>query len=109
MIHEKTKEYMERAEKLKKHITEQEAGNKKGPAAIGANGKSSNGGGKGKCVQPWRWMKYNSADNTIFTGRMKTMIQIRRSSATHYKEPYSQRSQMSDGRMLLVLSKRRRR
>jgi len=50
MIHEKTKEYMERAEKLKKHITEQEAGNKKGPAAIGANGKSSNGGGKGKCV-----------------------------------------------------------
>jgi len=51
MIHEKTKEYMERAEKLKKHITEQEAGNKKGPAAIGANGKASNGGGKGKCVQ----------------------------------------------------------
>jgi vacuolar protein-sorting-associated protein 4 len=48
MIHEKAKEYMERAEKLKKHITEQESGTKKGPAAIGANGKPSAGGGKGK-------------------------------------------------------------
>lgn len=45
MIHEKAKEYMERAEKLKKHITEQESGTKK--SAIGANGKPSSGG-KGK-------------------------------------------------------------
>jgi hypothetical protein len=109
MIHEKTKEYMERAEKLKKHITEQEAGNKKGPAAIGANGKSSNGGGKGKCVQLWLWMTYMSADSSTFAGRMKTTTQIRRSSGMHYRVPYSQRSQTSDGRMLLVWTQQRRR
>lgn len=43
MIHEKTKEYMERAEKLKKHITDNDASEKKKPAAVGANGKVSGG------------------------------------------------------------------
>jgi vacuolar protein-sorting-associated protein 4 len=46
MIRQKAAEYMERAEKLKAHLTEQE--DKKKPAAMGANGKASNGGGKGK-------------------------------------------------------------
>lgn len=49
MIQEKAKEYMERAEKLKKHLADQESKDKKGPAAIGANGKASGGSGK-KCV-----------------------------------------------------------
>jgi len=39
---------MERAEKLKNHLAEQDTTNKKKPAAMGANGKASNGGGKGK-------------------------------------------------------------
>jgi len=46
MIRQKAAEYMERAEKLKAHLAEQD--DKKKPAAMGANGKASNGGGKGK-------------------------------------------------------------
>ena len=45
MIRGKAGEYMERAEKLKKHIEEQES-NKRKPAAMGNNGTASNGGGK---------------------------------------------------------------
>jgi len=39
---------MDRAEKLKNHLAEQETGNKRKPAAMGSNGKASNGSGKGK-------------------------------------------------------------
>ncbi|KAK5081391.1 Vacuolar protein sorting-associated protein 4 [Exophiala xenobiotica] len=46
MIRAKTGEYMERAEKLKTHI--QNDTDKKKPAAMGANGKASNGAGAGK-------------------------------------------------------------
>lgn len=46
MIRQKAAEYMERAEKLKNHLAEQEG--KKKPAAMGANGKAANGSGKGK-------------------------------------------------------------
>ncbi|KAL8664105.1 MAG: hypothetical protein Q9202_003289 [Teloschistes flavicans] len=45
MIRTKASEYMERAEKLKTHLAEQEKGSKKKPAAVGSNGKVS--GGKG--------------------------------------------------------------
>ncbi|KAF2148838.1 vacuolar protein sorting-associated protein 4 [Myriangium duriaei CBS 260.36] len=48
MIRAKAAEYMERAEKLKNHLAEQDTGNRKKPAAMGANGKASNGAGKGK-------------------------------------------------------------
>lgn len=48
MIRAKAAEYMERAEKLKNHLAEQENPDRKKPAAMGANGKASNGGGKGK-------------------------------------------------------------
>ncbi|TKX21099.1 putative vacuolar protein sorting-associated protein-6 [Elsinoe australis] len=48
MIRAKAGEYMERAEKLKNHLADQENGNRKKPAAMGANGKASNGAGKGK-------------------------------------------------------------
>lgn len=48
MIRAKAAEYMERAEKLKNHLADQEGDNRKKPAAMGANGKASNGGGKGK-------------------------------------------------------------
>lgn len=47
MIHAKAKEYMERAEKLKTHLAAEEDKSKKGPAAMGANGKASNGTGAG--------------------------------------------------------------
>lgn len=46
MIRQKAGEYMERAEKLKNHLAEQDT--KRKPAAMGANGKASNGSGKGK-------------------------------------------------------------
>lgn len=39
---------MDRAEKLKKHLADQDASNRKKPSAVGANGKVSGGGGKGK-------------------------------------------------------------
>ena len=46
MIRQKAAEYMERAEKLKNHLAEQDG--KRKPAAMGANGTASNGAGKGK-------------------------------------------------------------
>lgn len=45
---------MERAEKLKNHLADQDT-NRKKPSAMGANGKASNGAGKGKyahCIAP---------------------------------------------------------
>ena len=50
MIRTKTGEYMERAEKLKQHLSDQDSGNRKKPAAVGSTGKVSGGGGKGKLV-----------------------------------------------------------
>src|SRR3954469_22751056 len=50
MIRGKAGEYMERAEKLKKHLEENDKSNRKKPSAVGANGKVSGGSGKGKCV-----------------------------------------------------------
>ena len=50
MIRGKTKEYMERAEKLKTHLAEGDKSTKKKPAAVGSNGKVSGSGGKGKWV-----------------------------------------------------------
>lgn len=48
MIRAKAAEYMERAEKLKEHIRANDPNNQKKPAAMGANGKASNGAGKGQ-------------------------------------------------------------
>ena len=47
MIRAKAGEYMERAEKLKNHLAEGDKSKRK-PAAVGSNGKVSNGSGKGK-------------------------------------------------------------
>lgn len=47
MIQDKTKEYMDRAEKLKKHLDENDESSRKKPSAMGSNGKASEGG-KGK-------------------------------------------------------------
>ena len=48
IIRGKVGEYMERAEKLKAHLAENDKSNKKKPAAVGSNGKVSGGTGKGK-------------------------------------------------------------
>lgn len=48
MIRGKAAEYMDRAEKLKEHLAEEDKSNKRKPAAVGSNGKVSGGGGKGK-------------------------------------------------------------
>ena len=50
MIRTKTAEYMDRAEKLKNHLAEQDDPNRKKPSAVGSNGKVSNGGAKAKYV-----------------------------------------------------------
>jgi len=48
MIRAKAGDYMERAEKLKNFLAEGDKSNRKKPSAVGANGKVSSGGGKGK-------------------------------------------------------------
>ncbi|OMP86093.1 Vacuolar protein sorting-associated protein 4 [Diplodia seriata] len=48
MIRAKVGEYMERAEKLKNHLAENDTNNQKKPGAIGANGKVAGGSGKGQ-------------------------------------------------------------
>lgn len=50
IIRSKAGEYMERAEKLKRHLEENDKSNRKKPSAVGANGKVSGGSGKGKYV-----------------------------------------------------------
>ena len=47
MIRSKVAEYMERAEKLKQHLAQNDDANNKKPSAMGANGKSAGGSGKG--------------------------------------------------------------
>lgn len=47
MIRQKTGEYMDRAEKLKAHLSDADAKRKK-PGMVGANGSSTGGTGKGK-------------------------------------------------------------
>ncbi|TAQ87604.1 hypothetical protein B7494_g4056 [Chlorociboria aeruginascens] len=47
MIRAKTKEYLERAEKLKTHLADADSKRKK-PSMMGANGTSEGGGGKGE-------------------------------------------------------------
>lgn len=78
MIRAKAAEYMERAEKLKNHLAEQDSGNKKKPNAMGANGKASNGGGKGKYVTFWKDSDpYGQTADEVFSGPVKTtMIRI---------------------------------
>ncbi|KAI9661301.1 MAG: Vacuolar protein sorting-associated protein 4 [Bathelium mastoideum] len=46
MIRGKVAEYMERAEKLKQHLEQNDKSNKKKPSAVGANGKVAGGSGK---------------------------------------------------------------
>ncbi|EKG10540.1 ATPase AAA+ type core [Macrophomina phaseolina MS6] len=48
MIRAKVGEYMERAEKLKNHLAENDTDSRKKPGAIGANGKVAGGSGKGQ-------------------------------------------------------------
>jgi vacuolar protein-sorting-associated protein 4 len=48
MIRAKAGEYMERAEKLKAHLNENDKSSRKKPSAIGSNGKVAGGSGKGK-------------------------------------------------------------
>ena len=58
MIRGKVAEYMERAEKLKQHLNQNDASNRKKPSAMGANGKSAGGSGKGgKCVKTGQAME----------------------------------------------------
>lgn len=47
MIKAKANEYMDRAEKLKQHLADND-GKKKKPGMVGANGSTTGGGGKGK-------------------------------------------------------------
>lgn len=46
MIRNKVSEYMERAEKLKNHLAQNDTDNKRKPSAVGSNGKVAGGSGK---------------------------------------------------------------
>ncbi|KAK5005190.1 hypothetical protein LTR28_008024 [Elasticomyces elasticus] len=87
MIRAKAAEYMERAEKLKNHLAEQDSGNRKKPSAVGANGKVANGGGKAK--------------NPLAEGETKTKIKIlnRRNFAARSQVQSLRTSQISNGKM----------
>ena len=58
MIRGKVAEYMERAEKLKQHLNQNDASNRKKPSAMGANGSSAGGSGKGG--------KYVNTDEALY-------------------------------------------
>jgi len=69
MIRAKAAEYMERAEKLKNHLAEQDT-NRKKPSAIGSNGKTSNGAAKGKyALHPSRYLLACADDRPTETMR----------------------------------------
>lgn len=57
MIRGKVAEYMERAEKLKSHLNQNDASNRKKPSAMGANGKSAGGSGKGSAYVCCSWAR----------------------------------------------------
>jgi vacuolar protein-sorting-associated protein 4 len=60
MIRGKVAEYMERAEKLKQHLNQNDASNRKKPAAMGSNGKAAGGSGKGGGYAHTHSVLYNS-------------------------------------------------
>lgn len=72
MIRAKAGEYMDRAEKLKNHLAQAE--NRKKPSAIGANGKVSQGSGKGEYVispfsSHFRWKIIVRSNTAAFGNR----------------------------------------
>lgn len=82
---------MERAEKLKQHLAEGDKSNKKKPSAVGANGKVSNGSGKGKYVTSCLHGLYDTTLLNIYssTGMVAPMTNKTpspRSSGVRYKE-----------------------
>lgn len=111
MIRAKAAEYMERAEKLKNHLADEEDGNRKKPSAMGANGKASNGGGKGKYVGSGSKHTYERSADTIHPD-LATMTMSRipnlRNSDPHLRGPFLQRSPISSGRTSQVSRQQRR-
>jgi hypothetical protein len=98
MIRGKVAEYMERAEKLKQHLNQNDESNRKKPSAMGANGKSSGGSGKGgKCVVK------NSCDADVLTvagtAVKKNKTLTPRSSAARLPALSSPRSPTFGGKM----------
>lgn len=94
MIHVKAKEYMERAENLKKHLDKEEAKDKKGPAAMGSNGKASNGSGKGYVLIAY----FRGKDAETTTAMTMILTPIQRSSVVLCPVRFFQTSQTSSGK-----------
>ena len=65
---------MERAEKLKSHLSETDSSNRKKPSAVGANGKVSGCGGKGKCVICHKPLGLLCSSLMLILGMMKKMM-----------------------------------
>lgn len=95
MIRAKTGEYMERAEKLKKHLAEQNSQTKS--SSNGSNGKVALGSGKGLAFDIFfGYSPVNLCDKNILTvpsyaciGRKRMMrMQIIRSCGAHWQAPY---------------------
>lgn len=79
---------MDRAEKLKKHLDETNEEHRKKPGAMGVNGKSTGGAGKGKCVESHdNWLLAAELTISAETMTMRWM-RIRRSYEEHCQEQY---------------------
>jgi vacuolar protein-sorting-associated protein 4 len=98
MIRGKVAEYMERAEKLKQHLNQNDETNRKKPSAMGANGKSSGGSGKGgKYVPDCPRSATKTLTRYIGTTRTRVTPSLR-SFAVRSPAPFSQKSQTFDGK-----------
>lgn len=99
MIRGKVAEYMERAEKLKQHLNQNDETNRKKPSAMGANGKSSGDSGKGgKCVIKDPVLHWRTDGNTG-TVTKRSKMPTPRSSVERSPAPSSPRSPTSGGKM----------
>jgi hypothetical protein len=137
MIRAKTGEYMDRAEKLKNHLANNEG--RKKPSAVGANGKVANGSGKGyghffsfycltlfplheHITPPARYLIHHLPPSILFsssvelltfmtaTERMMTIQRMLRprNFVVPYKVLFYQRNLTCDGKMSRVSMPRRK-
>jgi hypothetical protein len=100
MIRGKVAEYMERAEKLKQHLNQNDDSNRKKPSAMGANGKSAGGSGKGGGYAVSRaFFRFNT---DTFSATKMRVTPTPRSSVVRSLAPFCPRSPTFDGKMSQV-------
>ena len=106
MIRGKVAEYMERAEKLKQHLNQ--ADNRKKPAAMGANGKSAGGSGKGSKYITCSTVSAISLHDSLETTTKKNKTRTPRNFAVRSPVLSFPKHPTSNGRMWQVWNKQRK-